>query len=125
SIHVSCVGISTLPIPSLSYFFFLMKPRPPRATLFPYTTLFRSNGSGTITLTGVVAGDDLGATGTFTFFDKNAGSNKTVTLSGIRLEGDTSEIQSRRELVCLLVDVLQKAISGTVTVDTKTYDGSA
>ena len=26
------------------YFFFLMVRRPPRSTLFPYTTLFRSNG---------------------------------------------------------------------------------
>src|SRR5258706_16331433 len=26
-----------------SYFFFLMIRRPPRSTLFPYTTLFRSN----------------------------------------------------------------------------------
>src|SRR2546427_10673193 len=28
---------------SLSYFFFLMIRRPPRSTLFPYTTLFRSH----------------------------------------------------------------------------------
>src|SRR5687768_17776334 len=28
----------------LSYFFFLMIRRPPRSTLFPYTTLFRSHG---------------------------------------------------------------------------------
>src|SRR5690348_18405318 len=28
----------------LSHFFFLMLPRPPRSTLFPYTTLFRSLG---------------------------------------------------------------------------------
>src|SRR2546427_4278906 len=27
------------------YFFFLMIRRPPRSTLFPYTTLFRSNGN--------------------------------------------------------------------------------
>src|SRR5437899_8653590 len=27
---------------SVSYFFFLMRRRPPRSTLFPYTTLFRS-----------------------------------------------------------------------------------
>src|SRR5947208_8986262 len=27
---------------SLIFFFFLMIPRPPRSTLFPYTTLFRS-----------------------------------------------------------------------------------
>src|SRR5207244_5330247 len=32
-----------LPVPSSHYFsFFLMIPRPPRSTLFPYTTLFRS-----------------------------------------------------------------------------------
>src|SRR3712207_8763208 len=29
-------------MPSVCYFFFLMIRRPPRSTLFPYTTLFRS-----------------------------------------------------------------------------------
>src|SRR5688572_31456043 len=35
------------------YVFFLMIPRPPRSTLFPYTTLFRSlgNGSGVVVRT--------------------------------------------------------------------------
>src|SRR5205807_9606106 len=32
--------------PFLFFFFFLMIRRPPRSTLFPYTTLFRSNGCG-------------------------------------------------------------------------------
>src|SRR3982751_1938583 len=34
-----------MPVPaaSLRFFFFLMSGRPPRSTLFPYTTLFRSN----------------------------------------------------------------------------------
>src|SRR5258708_31974169 len=43
---------SATSIPPL--FFFLMIRRPPRSTLFPYTTLFRStysSGSGTATLT--------------------------------------------------------------------------
>src|SRR5947208_4209811 len=31
------------PVPFLSSFFFLMIRRPPRSTLFPYTTLFRSD----------------------------------------------------------------------------------
>src|SRR5256885_10990840 len=31
-----------LPLPLSSFFFFLMIRRPPRSTLFPYTTLFRS-----------------------------------------------------------------------------------
>src|SRR5207248_9615046 len=30
--------------PSLSFFFLLLLRRPPRSTLFPYTTLFRSRG---------------------------------------------------------------------------------
>src|SRR3989454_2962239 len=33
------------PIPPYLFFFFLMIRRPPRSTLFPYTTLFRSPGS--------------------------------------------------------------------------------
>src|SRR2546421_3003534 len=32
-------------LPSLFFFFFLMIRRPPRSTLFPYTTLFRSNST--------------------------------------------------------------------------------
>src|SRR5438874_10222496 len=32
---------------SISSFFFLMIPPPPRSTLFPYTTLFRSNTPST------------------------------------------------------------------------------
>src|ERR1039457_7618003 len=34
--------VTTLGIHSVFYFFFLMIRRPPRSTLFPYTTLFRS-----------------------------------------------------------------------------------
>src|SRR5256885_6310454 len=35
-------GLLVLDTISFSYFFFLMIRRPPRSTLFPYTTLFRS-----------------------------------------------------------------------------------
>src|SRR2546427_1725147 len=39
------------------FFFFLMIRRPPRSTLFPYTTLFRSRAdAGARTLTGLVTG---------------------------------------------------------------------
>src|SRR5438309_11707580 len=53
----------------LLMFFFLMIRRPPRSTLFPYTTLFRSNGAGTASfivtrLIGTVeAGRDLAVGG--------------------------------------------------------------
>src|SRR5256885_11594415 len=43
----------------MSFFFFLMIRRPPRSTLFPYTTLFRSERVGREPLT--FGGDDLGA----------------------------------------------------------------
>src|SRR5207244_10819010 len=33
--------VSRLYVPTFFFFFFLMIPRPPRSTLFPYTTLFR------------------------------------------------------------------------------------
>src|SRR5256885_12263575 len=46
------------------FFFFLMIRRPPRSTLFPYTTLFRSRiyrDAGVTTLRAAPAGKDLGA----------------------------------------------------------------
>src|SRR2546430_15677707 len=45
-ISISCFSsYSTYCSPYLLFFFFLMIRRPPRSTLFPYTTLFRSSGS--------------------------------------------------------------------------------
>src|SRR5438477_10725306 len=39
--------------PTLSFLFFLMIRPPPRSTLFPYTTLFRSSGNDTALFPGV------------------------------------------------------------------------
>ena len=83
-----------------------------------------AQGSGTITLSGVVAGDNLGANGTFTFSDKNAGTDKTVTLSGVTLSGADAGNYTLTVPSSVLGDILQKAITGTITVDTRTYDGS-
>src|SRR6266496_6028924 len=65
----------------LSFVFFLMIRRPPRSTLFPYTTLFRSRDHG----------DDSGA------------DQLTPRCLGARSEEHTSELQSRRDLVCRLL----------------------
>src|SRR5437588_6734155 len=43
-IRIDCVCLASFSISAL--FFFLMIRRPPRSTLFPYTTLFRSAASG-------------------------------------------------------------------------------
>src|SRR6266853_4227649 len=56
----------------LFFFFFLMIRRPPRSTLFPYTTLFRSRPA---TLGGFPA--------TLTFTDDGPGSPQSVQLSGM------------------------------------------
>src|SRR5437899_7104581 len=40
-------------------FFFLTARRPPRSTLFPYTTLFRSDLTTTTALGGSIAGENL------------------------------------------------------------------
>src|SRR5690349_24030103 len=72
--------------------FFLMIRRPPRSTLFPYTTLFRSSNTVTIT-------SDVTLTGSATdvwIFQIAGGITQ-------RSEEHTSELQSRRDLVCRLL----------------------
>src|ERR1041385_9318138 len=66
-----------------AFLFFLMIRRPPRSTLFPYTTLFRSRRG-------------LG---------RNAGDRqqRQADQTGSRSEEHTSELQSRLHLVCRLL----------------------
>src|SRR2546430_6486300 len=71
------------------FFFFLMIRRPPRSTLFPYTTLFRSlrerNGFGEIE-------EQIISAKVLDFLELNA-----------RSEEHTSELQSQSNLVCRLL----------------------
>src|SRR2546430_9154323 len=78
------------------FFFFLMIRRPPRSTLFPYTTLFRSGlGGGAFLL----AHD--ARTNKLTAYD---GRNRTGGRhAGARSEEHTSELQSQSNLVCRLL----------------------
>src|SRR5438874_5508490 len=81
--------------------------RPPRSTLFPYTTLFRSvafnptdpiEQAGQQAPTGMtaVASEDLDAL-------EEEGALRTATVECPRSEEHTSELQSRRDLVCRLL----------------------
>src|SRR5206468_10968774 len=77
------------------FFFFFMIPRPPRSTLFPYTTLFRSNSraaSQGTTHSAVVCA--LLSTAKNCFFGEPF---------FLRSEEHTSELQSRSDLVCRLL----------------------
>src|SRR5258707_6080697 len=69
--------------------------RPPRSTLFPYTTLFRSRVRGTVRL-GVAARRELLAGGQV---PGGVGRRQAVH----RSEEHTSELQSRQYLVCRLL----------------------
>src|SRR5690349_22885239 len=74
--------------------------RPPRSTLFPYTTLFRSivgKAFGFLGLAVVVGRWISGLT--FRFAARLTGEGILVS----RSEEHTSELQSRRDLVCRLL----------------------
>src|SRR5215204_5788193 len=78
-----------------SFLFFLMIRRPPRSTLFPYTTLFRSEC-------------DRFCTGSMTH-SLVPRSADTITF---RSEEHTSELQSHSDIVCrLLLEKNKKAYS--------------
>src|SRR3712207_8206704 len=78
-------------------FFFLMIRRPPRSTLFPYTTLFRS----VMVQCGVVAAWAGLLTGRWELATALLVAN---AVSGFdRSEEHTSELQSRQYLVCRLL----------------------
>src|SRR3712207_7354080 len=74
--------------------------RPPRSTLFPYTTLFRSAAGGRTTVWNVSQADAM--PGTRVARNSNA---KRIEASAItpRSEEHTSELQSRQYLVCRLL----------------------
>src|ERR1041385_9309834 len=74
-----------------SFVFFLMIRRPPRSTLFPYTTLFRSYPE------------------TNSFHE--AFGDCMALLTALRSEEHTSELQSRLHLVCRLLLEKKKQIT--------------
>src|SRR5690349_24842676 len=78
-----CICLYVLFIFFFFFFFFLMIRRPPRSTLFPYTTLFRSRQAARI-CSGCL----------FQIVARHRHR---------RSEEHTSELQSRRDLVCRLL----------------------
>src|SRR3712207_7536313 len=83
-------------------FFFLMIRRPPRSTLFPYTTLFRSGRrtvAGPVAAVVAVGGDGVEG-GQPGLVD---GAEHRVVRRQLRSEEHTSELQSRQYLVCRLL----------------------
>src|SRR5690349_23976317 len=75
--------------------------RPPRSTLFPYTTLFRSGRSNrtstcrSTALTSCSTWSSVGVQYAFVI--------QILFVAAVRSEEHTSELQSRRDLVCRLL----------------------
>src|SRR3712207_7289335 len=90
----------------LVYFFFLMIRRPPRSTLFPYTTLFRS---------GIGSCGDVRRAKLYYLRELRGKAAKIKE----RSEEHTSELQSRQYLVCrlLLEKKKKKNIGTTIQLD--------
>src|SRR3712207_9132577 len=83
-------------------FFFLMIRRPPRSTLFPYTTLFRSTGAEPGDAMLIVA--DAAAVAARVLGDlRLAVAPPQEGHDLLRSEEHTSELQSRQYLVCRLL----------------------
>src|SRR5688572_32482371 len=109
-----------------------MIPRPPRSTLFPYTTLFRSSSDPGVHLPGEQTG--------FFYYTKSGqpdiiirkkemydgavpsgNSVMALNLYQLRSEEHTSELQSQSNLVCrLLLEKKKKTINNTSTHQNKT-----
>src|SRR5260221_14476930 len=94
-LYFSCLFVHSRRLDSrLFFFFFLMIRRPPRSTLFPYTTLFRS----VLRLQREeAAGADQALFG--------------ILATARRSEEHTSELQSHSDLVCRLL-LEKKKIAG-------------
>src|SRR2546430_4369305 len=76
--------------------------RPPRSTLFPYTTLFRSNFGAAAVPSFLSAAHD--------FLE-----GKRVGISSLRSEEHTSELQSQSNLVCRLLLEKKKKNASEIT----------
>src|SRR5690554_7177928 len=81
-------------------FFFLMIRRPPRSTLFPYTTLFRSHVDGPERRLDV---------------SRSVQSLCLSRTDRLRSEEHTSELQSRPHLVCRLLLEKKKQSRNLIT----------
>src|SRR3712207_8939943 len=99
--------------------------RPPRSTLFPYTTLFRSQKipkhSSPVILThknkkttpAILEYNDIGL---LLFLQNNKQNNTTIQNKLCRSEEHTSELQSRQYLVCRLLLEKKKNVTDSITL---------
>src|SRR2546422_3747085 len=106
-------------LPRLLFFFFLMIRRPPRSTLFPYTTLFRSHAEAHVAR----PRRSRGAPESYRYFVGHIMVRHMCADEVPRSEEHTSELQSRLHLVCrLLLEKKKKRVSAYIALATQRTD---
>src|SRR5438874_9824843 len=90
---------------------------PPRSTLFPYTTLFRSIGM--LTITGMAGSYTRMLVKTSRFNELR--TEREALKKNYRSEEHTSELQSRRDLVCRLLLEKKKKKKNNITINKPKY----
>src|SRR5437867_7361379 len=111
-----------MPLPIVTSFSLYMIPRPPRSTLFPYTTLFRSCNRTDRSGGGADRADRSGRTMRQLQCHRlrtgrpRTGSPRALSRAANRSEEHTSELQSPYDLVCrLLLEKKKKNITRNET----------
>src|SRR3712207_6988478 len=114
----------------MGFFFFLMIRRPPRSTLFPYTTLFRSGEDVVVGGGGQYGEPEIGHPRSVPPGVLLAAAEKLEERNGVRgadavgvpdqrSEEHTSELQSRQYLVCRLLLEKKKCSTASTTMLTQ------
>src|SRR3712207_7206058 len=98
---MSRANAKTTRCPYNTHFFFLMIRRPPRSTLFPYTTLFRSAASAAPVLEDRRVPLDRTQRAAAAHFSRSRRETPEATVW--RSEEHTSELQSRQYPACRLL----------------------
>lgn len=80
----------------------------------------------TLSLTGVTPGDDVRAVAaSVAFADEDAGYNKTVTATGITLQGaDAHKYELTTDTATTTADIFQKTLTVTITPTDRVFNGS-
>src|SRR2546430_7623613 len=97
----------SLVINTCFFFFFLMIRRPPRSTLFPYTTLFRSVSPGRAIRRAIARAEVNGDCSNSADGRCSLASSAAIA----RSEEHTSELQSQSNLVCRLLLEKKKTVT--------------
>lgn len=107
---------------------FVISPKALIGSITADNKIYDASDSATIatrTLTGVVAPDDVSYSGgTATFNNKNVGTGKTVSATGLSLSGADLGNYTVNSSATTTANITQRPITVTAGTDTKVYDGT-